>query len=122
MKNLLVIFLGGGIGSVGRYVIGTTIQRYFATPFPAGTFIVNITGCLLIGLIYGLSLRYSWLTVEWRLFLVTGICGGYTTFSSFSYEAVNLVREGNIWNFIAYISLSVAVGLLATFGGAALVR
>ena len=122
MKNLLVIFLGGGIGSIGRYLLGTAIQRLTATPFPAGTFLVNITGCFLIGLFYGLINRHAWLTVEWRLFLVTGICGGYTTFSSFSYEAVNLAREGYWLNFVAYVLLSVVLGLLATVGGAALAR
>lgn len=122
MKNLFVIFLGGGIGSIGRYLLGTATQRLIATPFPAGTFLVNITGCFLIGLFYGLINRHAWLTVEWRLFLVTGICGGYTTFSSFSFEAVSLAREGYWLNFIAYVLLSVVLGLLATVGGAALFR
>lgn len=107
---------------MGRYVLGMALQRHFNSAFPAGTFIVNITGCFLIGLLYGLANRHAWLTVEWRLFLVTGICGGYTTFSSFSHEAVVLAKEGNYLNFLAYVLLSVVIGLIATVAGAALVR
>jgi len=84
--------------------------------------VVNITGCFIIGLLFGLVNRHAWLTMEWRLFLITGICGGYTTFSSFSYESISLIREGNYLYFISYVLLSVALGLLATFGGAALAR
>lgn len=114
--------MGGGIGSVCRYLAGLSITRQFTTAFPAGTFIVNITGCFLIGLLYGVANRHAWLTVEWRLFLITGICGGYTTFSSFSYESISLIRQGNYAYFLLYVILSVVLGLLATVGGAALVR
>jgi CrcB protein len=122
VKPILVIFLGGGIGSVCRYLAGLSITRQLPTAFPAGTFIINITGCFLIGLLYGIADRHSWLTVEWRLFLMTGICGGYTTFSTFSYEAISLVRQGNYTYFLLYVTLSVVVGLLATVGGAAVAR
>jgi CrcB protein len=124
VKPILVIFLGGGIGSVCRYLAGLSITRHFpgAYPFPAGTFVVNITGCFLIGLLYGIGLRHSWFTVDWRLFLITGICGGYTTFSTFSNEAILLIRQGNYLYFLLYITLSVVVGLLATVGGTALAR
>jgi fluoride exporter len=120
VKPILVIFLGGGLGSVCRYLAGLSVQRQFITPFPAGTFVVNITGCFIIGLLYGLANRYAWLTVEWRLFLITGICGGYTTFSSFSWESVTLIRQGNYGYFLLYVLLSMVIGLLATLGGARL--
>jgi len=122
MRTILVIGLGGAIGSIGRYLIGGYIGRHLATTFPAGTFIVNITGCFIIGLLFGLASRHAWLTLEWRLFLITGICGGYTTFSSFSYESIELFRHGNYVYFLLYVLFSVLLGLLATVGGAALAR
>ena len=122
MKPILYIFLGGGIGSVCRYLAGLSITRQLTTAFPAGTFIVNITGCVLIGLLYGIANRHAWLTVEWRLFLITGICGGYTTFSTFSYESISLIRQGNYAYFFLYVVLSIVLGLLATVGGSALIR
>jgi CrcB protein len=122
IKILLLIGLGGGIGSICRYLVQVLITRHFASTFPAGTLLVNITGCFIIGLLFGLGNRHAWLTLEWRLFLITGICGGYTTFSSFSYESISLIREGNYLYFLSYVLLSVALGLLATFGGAVLAR
>jgi fluoride exporter len=122
VKLLLYIFLGGGIGSVFRHLLGLWIDRQLTTAFPTGTFVVNITGCFLIGLLYGIAIRYSWLNVEWRLFLITGICGGYTTFSSFSYQALGLIREGNYGYFLLYAVGSVVLGLLATMLGTAIMR
>jgi len=122
VKPIIAIFLGGGIGSVCRYLLGMSITRHLNTDFPAGTLVVNITGCFLIGLLYGLATRHSWLNIEWRFFLITGICGGYTTFSAFSYEAISLVRQGNYLFFLLYVTSSVVIGLLATVGGAAVAR
>jgi CrcB protein len=122
VKLLLYIFLGGGIGSVFRHLLGLWIDRQLTTAFPTGTFVVNITGCFLIGLLYGIAIRYSWLNVEWRLFLITGICGGYTTFSSFSYQALGLIREGNYGYFVLYAVGSVVLGLAATMLGTAIMR
>ncbi len=122
MKSLFIIGIGGGIGSILRYLIQVCANRYLPLVFPTGTFLVNISGCFLIGLIYGLSGRNIPLSPEWRLFLITGICGGYTTFSSFSYESINLFRQGNHLSFLLYTTLSVVIGLLATIGGAAISR
>jgi CrcB protein len=122
MKSILVIWLGGGLGSVLRYLMQIGISRLFTVSFPAGTFIVNITGCFIIGVLYGIANRYSWLTIEWRLFLITGICGGYTTFSSFSYEGITLFRQENYLYFFLYTILSVVIGLLATLGGTYVVK
>jgi CrcB protein len=122
MKPLLIIGLGGGIGSIFRYLVQTYIARTITQNFPLGTLLVNISGCLLIGLLSGLAAKHAALTMEWRLFLITGICGGYTTFSTFSYESVSLFKEGNYPYFILYTSLSFVSGLLATIGGITLAR
>ena len=122
MKAILIIWLGGGIGSVLRYLAQLGISKLVTVTFPAGTFLVNITGCFVIGLLYGLSGRYAALTSEWRLFLITGLCGGYTTFSSFSYESISLFRQGNYTYFILYTVLSVVIGLFSTIGGMNIVK
>lgn len=121
MKAIFLVWLGGGIGSVLRYWIQVGPGRWLSAAFPAGTFIVNILGCLAIGIIYGLAERYTWLGHEWRLFLATGLCGGFTTFSSFSYESIALFKQGHYFYFFIYLSLSVLLGLLATVGGMMLV-
>lgn len=122
MKPILLIGLGGAIGSIFRYLIQIYVARWTTPAFPLGTLLVNISGCLFIGLLYGLSVKYTAITLEWRLFLITGICGGYTTFSSFSYESIALFRQGNYMYFILYTSLSFLLGLLATIGGIAITR
>ncbi|HRE51959.1 MAG TPA: fluoride efflux transporter CrcB [Flavitalea sp.] len=122
MKALLIIWFGGGIGSVFRYLVQAGVTRLFPVAFPAGTFLVNITGCFVIGLLYGLIDKYAAFTWEWRLFLITGLCGGYTTFSSFSYEGVSLVKQGNYTYFFLYMLLSVIGGLFATIGGISIVK
>ena len=117
MKAVLIIWIGGGLGSVLRYLMQVGISKVIPVPFPLGTLLVNITGCFLIGLFYGLDAKHAVITQEWRFFIVTGICGGYTTFSSFSYESISLLRQGNYLFFLAYILLSVCIGLLSTVAG-----
>jgi len=117
MKSLFIIGLGGALGSIGRYLVQIAVGKYVTLTFPLGTLIVNITGCFLIGLLYGLAERHAWMNIEWRLFLITGICGGYTTFSSYSYEGIMLLKHGNYTYLFLYISSSVILGLLATLGG-----
>lgn len=119
LKQLLFIGIGGGIGSVLRYTVQWFMSRHTSMVFPAGTFIVNITGCFLIGLFYALAAKDNILNMEWRLFLITGLCGGYTTFSSFSYENMILLKQGHYLQFSLYAGLSVLLGLLATVGGMA---
>jgi CrcB protein len=122
MKPLLIVGIGGALGSIFRYLIQVSIGKLTTLTFPVGTLIVNLTGCFVIGLLFGLSARQPWMTFEWQLFLFTGICGGYTTFSGFSLESVALLREGNYSYFFLYILASVVVGLLATIAGIALTR
>lgn len=119
---LLLIGFGGAVGSICRYLMSIYVSKYITITFPMGTFLVNISGCFLIGLLYGIASRYAWLNLEWRLFLITGICGGYTTFSSFSWESISLIRQGDYAYFFAYVLGSVILGLLATVGGLSIVK
>lgn len=117
MKELFYIFLGGGTGSVLRYSIHLLIKnRELSTAFPWATFSVNLIGSLLIGLFYTLSTKLT-LTQEIRLLLTVGLCGGFTTFSTFSYENLTLLKEGMYSTFILYISSSIILGILATLAG-----
>ncbi len=116
-KILLLVGCGGFIGSVARFWCQQLALKHLVLTFPYGTFFVNISGSFLIGLIYGLSEKGGWLTPEWRFFLATGFCGGFTTFSTFSYESLTLMREGNYLNLGLYIALSVFLGLAAAFLG-----
>jgi CrcB protein len=122
MKSLILIGLGGAVGSICRYLMQIFISRYVTVTFPLGTFLVNISGCFAIGLLFGLANKYAWMTIEWRLLLITGVCGGYTTFSSYSFEGLTLFRQGNYFYFASYILLSVFLGLMATWGGLAVVK
>ena len=122
MKNVLILGSGGFIGTVMRYAVQQLFNKYAAFAFPAGTFTVNISGCFAIGIFFGLAAKYSWMTTEWRLFLIAGICGGYTTFSTFSYEGIQLLKQGEYWYFFSYALLSVLLGMLATVAGLALMK
>ena len=120
MKNILMIGIGGMVGSMARYLTATYFSRLFPSTFPYGTFAVNIIGCLVIGLIFGLSERYSWFTSDWRIFLATGFCGGYTTFSAFAVENVELLQQSNYLTFASYSIASFTLGLLAVIIGMSL--
>jgi CrcB protein len=122
MKSLLFVGIGGGLGSMLRYTISLFIGKNVPIVFPLGTFLVNCSGCFLIGVFYAFASRYSWFNEEWRLFLITGICGGYTTFSTFSYDGFFLLKSGSYLSFGVYAIGSLVLGLLATFAGVALFK
>ncbi|MBS1927501.1 MAG: fluoride efflux transporter CrcB [Chitinophagaceae bacterium] len=122
MKAMGIIWLGGGLGSVLRYLSQVWVSRILGISFPFGTFLVNILGCFLIGLFFAVAEKYAFFTSEWRLFLITGLCGGFTTFSSFSYEGLSLYKQGDYGYFFLYLILSVVIGLLATMLGFTLVK
>jgi fluoride exporter len=121
MKLILFIGVGSFLGGILRYVLSQFVQAKFLSAFPFGTLSVNIIGCLVIGLVYALSERTS-LTPEWRLFLATGICGGFTTFSAFSSETFSMLRDGQLWYASAYVLASLILGVFATFIGYSLPR
>ena len=122
VKTLLIIGTGGFFGSVSRYLATIYIHRYLPASFPYGTFTVNIIGCFLIGLFYGLADKGSMLSNEWRMFLTIGFCGGFTTFSTFANDNLALMRDGAFVYLSIYTGLSVALGLLAAYLGSLLIR
>ena len=111
IKDILYVGLGGFIGSVLRYMVSLAMRS--AGAFPWGTFTVNIAGCLLIGLITGLAGRHTGLPNGANLFLTVGLCGGFTTFSTYSREALTLLQQGHTLVFVLYAAGSVVMGLLA---------
>ena len=121
MKILLFVGGGGFLGSVFRYVISRYVETNWLSSFPYGTFLVNIAGCLIIGLIYGLSIK-NIASGEARLLLATGFCGGFTTFSSFSYEFLSLLQDGQLWYAFLYSFGSLLIGLLAVWLGLILIK
>lgn len=122
MKQVFVIWIGGGFGSLLRYWVQLLTSKLLAASFPIGTLLVNISGCFVIGLFYGLLTRSMFNNGDWRLFLITGLCGGYTTFSSFSYESISLFKEGNYLYFITYILVSLIIGFIATAVGSVIIK
>lgn len=122
MKELLAIFFGGGAGSVLRYLVQQVMhERIVAYDFPWATFAVNVVGSFLIGLFYAMSDRFE-LSPEFRLLLTAGFCGGFTTFSTFSNDNLELIRQGNWQLALVYILLSVVSGIAACFFGATAIR
>ena len=122
IKTLLLVGTGGFIGSISRYLVSKFMQSCCTSAFPYGTFAVNIAGCLLIGIIFGISERSSILTTGWKLFLAVGFCGGFTTFSTFANENIALLRDGEFFFFFLYTGLSVFLGIAATFFGVLITR
>ena len=121
MKLFLLVGLGSFIGGILRFLISDLIQTKSLSSFPYGTLMVNIIGCFVIGLIFGWVEKES-LSMEWRLFLATGLIGGFTTYSAFSYETFSLLRDGQILNAMIYIISTIILGLLATTFGFMILR
>ena len=118
----LLILAGGGAGSLARYLAGTVIMSRFGGRFPLGTLVVNVTGSFLIGLAMALLTERFQPHPYWRLLLVVGFLGGYTTFSSFEWETYSAVREGGFWIGLANVAGSVTLGYAAVWLGAMLAR
>lgn len=120
IRTIILVGIGGGIGSILRYLTSVVIAKYFQTSFPWGTFAVNIIGCLIVGLLLGLFERQLLTNPHLKFLLVTGFCGGYTTFSAFASENMNLFQSGNSPTAFLYIAASVLVSLFSVWAGLAL--
>lgn len=118
----LIVFLGGGLGAALRHGINMASARAFGTAFPYGTLLINITGSLVMGLVAAWFALRGDASQSWRLFLTTGILGGYTTFSAFSLDAALLYERGEISAAAIYVVASVALSIAGLFAGFALVR
>ena len=122
LKLILVVGTGGFLGTVSRFLMSRYISANYPSSFPFGTFTVNIIGCLLIGIIYGIAEKSVFMSSEWRLFLTVGFCGGFTTFSAFAAENMAMLRDSEFFHFFLYTGSSIFIGLLATFAGIMLTK
>lgn len=122
LSLVLLVFVGGGIGSVCRYAMATALQRSIPGPFPVGTFTVNLLGCFAIGLVGALGLERAAISPEARTFIMVGILGGFTTFSSFAWETLGLLAVRDLLRTSLYVGGSVFCGLLGAFLGRSIGR
>lgn len=117
LKTILYIAVGGAIGSVLRYLTSVLVNKYWNNHFPLATFITNVLGCFLIGLLLGILQKNNLADSNLKWFLITGFCGGYTTFSAFGIENITLLQSNNSGLAFVYIALSVILGLFAVWLG-----
>jgi CrcB protein len=114
---ILLVALGGALGSVSRFLLGPALQRAFDATFPVGTLFINIMGSLILGFVMRLAVEGVNVTPEARAFIAVGFCGGFTTFSSVTYETIRLLEGGEGWRAAVYIMASVLLSLAAAFLG-----
>ena len=112
IKDIVIVGIGGGLGGICRYMISLLMSQA-SNSFPWSTFAVNIAGCLLIGILWGVTNRFSCLSPAFSLFLMVGFCGGFTTFSTFSKEGLTLLQTNNYFLFSLYVIVSVVLGIMA---------
>ncbi len=117
MLDLVVVAIGGAVGSVARYLIGNFVSKNYHGSFPIGTFFINIVGCFLMGFFMSSLIQKEMADTTWRLFLCVGLLGGFTTYSSFGYEAITMLTQGKTLMAGMYAGCSVVVGLFAAITG-----
>ena len=117
LKNLLIIGTGGFIGSIARYLVSQLNLTIIFHSIPVGTLTVNVAGSFIIGFLTGIAEKSMILTPEWRLFLMVGLCGGFTTFSAFANENLMLIHNGQVLTVLLYTGLSIFLGFLAVYLG-----
>ena len=121
VKQLLLVFIGGGVGSIIRFLLGKLLNSS-TTTLPYGTLVANVIGALIIGLVLGWSVKQQWMTTNHTLLLATGFCGGLTTFSTFAYENHNFIKAEDYVQLGVYLLLSLILGIAAVFLGMYLSR
>lgn len=117
LKTILYIALGGAIGSVLRYLTSVFVNKYWANQFPLATLLTNVLGCFIIGFLIGILEKNNLANSNLKWFLITGFCGGYTTFSTFGYENYSLFQSNNSFLTFGYIALSILLGIFAVWLG-----
>jgi fluoride exporter len=122
LRNILIVGTGGFIGSVMRYLLQVFIEKGAATTFPWGTFVANIAGSFIIGVVFALAEKGNLMNSEWRIFLAVGVCGGFTTFSSFAYNNLTMLKENSFGQLFLNVGGSLFFGILAVYLGIILVR
>ena len=122
MKTFWAIAIGAAVGGVSRFYLSAAVQHRMGSTFPWGTMLINITGSILLGFIMRYALSTPGVSVEARVLLTTGFCGGYTTFSTYSYETATLIEDGQFGRAGTYALASMLLALVGTFGGFALAR
>lgn len=111
LKSMIIVGIGSFLGGSLRYVTSTMMKNVCGQDFPWGTLTVNLLGCLVFGLIFALFSKYATTSSPWYLLFTTGLCGGFTTFSTFANESMQMLQSGNIGGFIGYVSTSVIGGI-----------
>jgi CrcB protein len=122
LRSILIVGFGGFIGTVARFLTSRYFQENIASVFPWSTFMINIIGSLLIGIFYGISEKGDFMSPDVRLFLTVGICGGFTTFSTFSNDAFLLLKQEEWLRFAFYTSMSFFLGLVAVYFGRIIIK
>jgi CrcB protein len=122
VRTILITGLGGFIGTILRFLVSRYFQLNLTTVFPWGTFLVNIIGCFLIGIFLGISEKGDLMSTQWRIFFTVGICGGFTTFSSFSNDAFILLQNREMLRFVLYTGLSFILGIFSLYLGRILIK
>lgn len=122
LRNILIVGAGGFIGSVMRYLVQVFVEKGLTSTFPWGTFVANIAGSFIIGVVFALAEKGNLMNSEWRMFLAVGVCGGFTTFSSFAYNNFTMIKEHTFGQLLFNVGGSLFVGILAIYLGVILVR